>query len=219
VDQPVRDGANDALKSVIGFMVFVVAFSLVQVQGQFRAAEELAQKEANAVHTLDRTLLRFGTSEALASRQKLFIYVQSIIDDEWKMLAGTDRSSKTDALQNEFTRSARLLESQTSRQQGASTEILRGLDDMYDLREARINAGEYGLSTLYWWTILALFVVVLILSFFTNASVDKTLAHCGMTCAVALLVALVMIYESPFSGDTSVQPTALNLAMKMSELK
>lgn len=35
-------------------MVFLLAFSLVLVEGQFKAAEEIVTKEANSINTLDR---------------------------------------------------------------------------------------------------------------------------------------------------------------------
>ena len=74
----VNDGASDELKGVAGFMVFVVAFSLVQVQSQFRTTEDLALKEANFVPSLDRSLFHFGTPAALAARADLQVFVKSV---------------------------------------------------------------------------------------------------------------------------------------------
>lgn len=209
VSKAVSDGASDAYKAVSGFMVFVVGFSLIQVQGQFRHTEDLALKEANAVSTLDRALYHYGTAPAQAARADLQVYVQSIISDEWQLLAHSKRSAKTDALYKKFGADVRLLEADTHRQQATEHQMLRALDEMSDLREARIAAAEFGLLPLYWWVMMGLFAILLVLAAFTTATIDKTLANCGMICAVSILLTLVLVYEDPFAGDITVEPTAL----------
>ena len=209
VSRSVNDGASDALKGVAGFMVFVVAFSLVQVQGQFRATEEYALKEANFVHSLDRSLFHFGTPASLAARADLQAFVVSIIEDEWPLLAKNKRSVKTDALFKKFEADVRLLEPDTARQRATEAEMLRTLDGMEDMRESRIAAVEFGLQPLYWWVVSGLFGIVLVLAFFTSATIDRILANCGMICAIGMMLSLVLVYEDPFAGDLTVAPNAL----------
>ncbi len=205
----VNDGASDAIKAVAGFTVFVVAFSLVQVQSQFRITEDLSLKEANAVATLDRALFHFGTPAALAAREDLQIYVKSVIEDEWPLLAHDQRSPKTDGLYKKFGTDVRRLEAETPRQQATETQLFRALDEMSDLREARLAATDFGLQPLYWWVMLGLFGILLVLAFFTSATIDKTLANCGMVCAIGMMFSLVLIYEDPFAGDINVTPVAM----------
>lgn len=209
VPKSINDGASDAYKAVAGFMVFVVGFSLIQVQGQFRMTEDLALKESNHVHTLDRALFHFGTPAALAARGDLQEYVKSVIEDEWPLLAHRKRSAKTDAIYKKLNADIRQLEGESGRQHAAETQMLRALDDMSDLREARIAAAEYGLLPLYWWVMAGLFTILLTLSFFSAATIDKILANCGLICAVAILLTLVLVYEDPYSGDIVVSPTAM----------
>ena len=210
VSRSVNDGASDALKGVAGFMIFVVAFSLVQVQSQFRTTEEIALKEANYVHSLDRSLFHFGTPAAMAARDDLQAFVKSVIDDEWPLLAKNQRSAKTDGLFKKFEADVRLLEAETNRQRATEAEMLRSLDGMEDMRESRISAVEFGLPPLYWWVMTGLFGIVLVLAFFTSATIDKTLANCGMICAIGMMLSLVLVYEDPFAGDLTVAPTAMN---------
>lgn len=215
VSRSVNDGASDALKGVAGFMVFVVAFSLVQVQSQFRATEELALKEANFVHSLDRSLFHFSTPAALAARADLQAFVKSVIEDEWPLLATKRRSASTDTLFKKFEADVRLLEAETNRQRVTEAEMLRSLDGMEDMRESRLSAVEFGLPPLYWWVMTGLFAIVLVLAFFTSATIDKTLANCGMICAIGMMLSLVLVYEDPFAGDLTVAPTALNRALAL----
>ncbi|HZQ00674.1 MAG TPA: DUF4239 domain-containing protein [Reyranella sp.] len=209
VSRAVNDGASDAIKAVAGFTVFVVAFSLVQVQSQYRITEDLSLKEANAVGTLDRALFHFGTPAAQAAREDLQIYVKSVIEDEWPLLAHDQRSPKTDALYKKFGADIRRLEPETRRQEATETQMLRALDEMGDLREARLAATDFGLQPLYWWVMVGLFGILLVLAFFTSATVDKMLANCGLVCALGMMFSLVLIYEDPFAGDINVAPVAM----------
>jgi len=209
VTRSVTDGAGDALKAVAGFMVFLVGFSLVQVQVQFRATEEMVLKESNVMRALDRTLFYYGTEDAVEARKLLGVYARSVVSDEWPLLADSLRSQKTEDAFRAFAAKVRQLEATTPRQQAAENELFRYLDEVIDMREARIAASEFGLNPLYWWVIQGLFTILLVLSFFTPASIDRTLANCGMVCAIGMMLTLVLVYESPFSGDISVAPTAL----------
>jgi hypothetical protein len=215
VPRSVNDGASDALKGVAGFMVFVVAFSLVQVQNQFRTTEDLALREANTVHSLDRSLRHFGTPAALAARDDLQVFVKAIIEEEWPMLATNQRSPKVDALFKKFEADVRMLEPGTDRQRATESEMLRTLDSMEDMREARIAAAEFGLQPLYWWVVSGLFGIILVLAFFTAATIDKTLANCGMICAIGMMLSLVLVYEDPFAGDLIVTPAAMNRVLAL----
>jgi hypothetical protein len=215
VSRSVNDGASDALKGVAGFMVFVVAFSLVQVQSQFRTTEAIALKEASFVHSLDRSLFHFGTPASLAARADLQAFVTSVIEDEWPLLATNQRSAKTDALFKKFEADVRLLEAETNRQRATEAEMLRSLDGMEDMRELRIAAVELGLPPLYWWVVTGLFGIVLVLAFFTSATIDKTLANCGMICAIGMMLTLVLVYEDPFAGDLTVAPSALRRVLAL----
>ena len=111
-------------------MVFVVGFSLVQVQGQFRTTEDLALKESNHVYSLDRSLFHFGTPASLAARLDLQEYVKSVIEDEWALLAHSKRSPKTDALYKKLNADIRLLEGETGRQRAAEAQML-AFDDVF----------------------------------------------------------------------------------------
>ena len=219
ISEAVNQGASDALKSVAGFMVFVVGFSLVQVQGQYRTTEDLVLKEANVVSTLDRALFHFGTPAAVAARADLQLYVRSVIDDEWPLLATSRRSPKTDVLYRKFGADVRLLEPETDRQKATETGMLRALDEMGELREARIAAVEFGLPTIYWWVMAGLFGIILVLAFFNWATLDRMLANCGMICAIGILLTLVLVYEDPFAGDISVAPTALRRVLGLMDLR
>jgi hypothetical protein len=215
VRKEVTDGASDAFKAVVSSLIFIMAFALYQVQANFRDAEQLVGKEANQLNSMDRLLLRYGSPEATAARGLVGQYAEAEINLEWPLLQHDGRSEKVDALYEKLAVSVRGLEPSSSRQMGQFNDMQRALDEMADIREARLAMTETSLPTLYWAMIAGLLVLLAILVTITNATLDKLLSHAGLACAVGLLLSLVVIIDGPFKGHTSVQPTALSRVLKV----
>lgn len=215
----VSDGASEAFKAIISFIVFLLAFSLVQVQGQLRSVEEVVAKEANTLNAMDRALLRFGADGTLALRTVLRDYARTIVQDEWPALVAGERGAKAEETFARLSRGIRTAEPVSARQQALYTQMLTYLDDLSDQRERRIDASELGLSNLYWWTLLALFALLTMLSTLMQPTVERALALGGLTCAASLLFALVLIIDSPFAGETSVSAAPISRVIGVMEAR
>lgn len=162
---------------------------------------------------------QYQTPAAVAARSDLQLYIRSVIDDEWPLLATSRRSPKTDVLYRKFGADVRLLEPETDRQKATETGMLGSLDEMGELRESRIAAVEFGLPPIYWWVMAGLFGIILVLAFFNWATIDRMLANCGMICAIGILLTLVLLYEDSFAGDIRVAPTALRRVLGLMNLR
>lgn len=205
-------GVTEAFKTVISFTGIVLAFSLVQVQGNFRAAGELAAKEAAAVATVDRALMRYGDPRMAIIRPEIADYARAIISDEWRQMPDTGRSEAVDALYGEASRKAREIEPATPRQQIIFAELVRGLNEMSDLREARLTSAQMALPDLFWNVVTALFVLLIVLAGLITPTLDRALTLGSMIGAIGMLFALVVVIDQPFEGD-AVQPTAMRHAI------
>ncbi len=201
-------GIIDSFKTVIAFTGVLLSFSLVQVNGNLRSAEELVVKEASAIANVDRAMLRFADPKMAAIRPALLTYARAIVTDEWPNMT-TGRAEKVDTLYNDVSRPARAIDPATPRQQTIFAEIVRGLDDISDLRETRLSAATLALPSLFWNVIATLFTMLVILSGLIAPTLDRTLTLGGMIAAVAMLCALVVILDVPFEGDAAVKPAAL----------
>jgi len=209
ISDEVGEGVQDAFKSIATFIVFVMAFSLVQEERQFHDAEETVQKEASALNLTDRALYRFGLASATEARGALQTYAKSVVNDEWKLLAKGGRSRETGRFFGELYRKVRTIEPDGMKQGAQFAELIGLVDRISDLREERLSASENGLPTLFWWTIFSLLAVLLLMSAFTTGSLQMNLSQTGIVCAIGLLLSLVIIYDGPFSGETSVSPTPI----------
>jgi hypothetical protein len=215
VRKEVMDGASDAFKAVVSSLIFVLAFALYQVQANFRDAEQLVNKEANQLNTMDRLLLRYGSPEASAARSLVEQYANTEIRVEWPLLQHDGRSDEVDTLYEKLASLVRALEPSSPRQMGQFNDMQRSLDEMADVREARLAMTQTSLPSLYWAMITGLLVLLAILVTITHATQDKQLSHAGLACAVGLLLSLVVIIDGPFKGQTSVGPTAISRVLKV----
>jgi hypothetical protein len=209
------DGASDAYKAVASSMIFVLAFAVYQVQGNFRNAEISVEKEAAQLNLMDRALTRYGSAEATAVRGLEIEYANLVITKEWPLMQRSGRSDEVDQAFEKLTAAPRNLIPENPAQQAQLGAFQRALDETSDLREARLSMTSKSLPSLYWATIAGLLILLIVLVAFTSATWDKLPGHAGQICAVGLLLSLVIIIDGPFRGDTSVPPDAIAQTLKV----
>jgi hypothetical protein len=80
------EATDKALAVVISFTGLVLAFSLVQANGNLRNLETQVATEAHNIDQMDRLILRYGDSAISALRGPLRDYANSVVRDEWPEL-------------------------------------------------------------------------------------------------------------------------------------
>jgi hypothetical protein len=201
----------DTFKIVISLTGILLTFLLVQAYGNLRSAEELTVREASAINSVDRGLLRYGDPRAAALRPMLLDYARAITDDEWKSMTLTRRSEKADHFYTEVSRPARALTPQTPREQTIFTEIVRGLDDVSDLRETRLGAAGMALPGFFWSAVTCLFLLLAVLASLVEPSLERAFTLGGMTAAIGMLFSLVVVVDEPFHGEDAIKPAAIKV--------
>jgi hypothetical protein len=209
-----RDGAVfDAFKTIMAMAGVVLAFSLVQADGNLRSVQSVVGSEANAMMLVDRCLLRFGDPAVAQYRPLLDAFGRSQLRDEWPTLAAKGRSSMTDARYTALSRALRHIEPQSRREEIIYTEMIKALDDMFDDRESLIQNANTQLPD-FFWTVSCSFVLLgLLLGGLTEASFGRATALSGTAAGVGLLLAFVVIVDQPFLGQTSVKPAPIEKAV------
>jgi hypothetical protein len=213
---PTKDRADyivRAQSTIISFTALILAFSLVQVQGNLRQTQELVDKEAGYLNMLDRQLVRFGTQAAAALRPLLWDYAASVIRDEWPSLRGEQLSDRTSQLLRPLSKGVFALEPGPGRQQTIYADMLQSLDAMADAREQRLSASSLRLTPAFWYLAFALIVVMVGLSALIEPVGFHMVSVAVQGLAIALLASLVFISDRPFKGDTSVPPTPFERAL------
>jgi hypothetical protein len=117
---------------------FVVAFTLVEAEVNFRKVDALISAEASHINRLDRLLVRYGDGTGESVRPQLVAYARSVVADEWpELLAKESGSDKTQQAFMLFSRSILAIEPSLGRQTNIHAEILRSFDAIAEAREPR----------------------------------------------------------------------------------
>jgi hypothetical protein len=189
---------------------FVVAFTLVEAEFNFRKVDALISAEASHINRLDRLLMRYGSGVDGDIRPHLLAYARSVVAHEWPELLASGRGSdKTQQAFVGFSRSILAIEPSVGRQTNIHAEILRSFDAVAEARDARLNAVSVSLSATFWQAIL--FAVLILL--FVSSLVERTrFRSIVMGCQMAVLgafIGFVFIMDQPFKGQSAVDPQAI----------
>ncbi len=208
---PNKDSADYIIRAqatIITVTGIVLAFSLVQVQGNLRQTEELVAREASSCNTLDRLLLRYGDQGA-ALRPLLWAYTTSVINDEWPLLRQGQGNPATSARLALLSRGVFQLDPQSSREVAIYGEMIKSIDEIADERERRISAANLHLHWEFWMVTVFLALILVALSTPIEPVGYRTVSIGAQGLALALLAALVFYGDHPFQGNISVSPEPL----------
>jgi hypothetical protein len=212
-----EDGERDAaafggFKAVLSITGLVLAFSLVQANGNLREVSATVAREGATLSMTDRVLLRFGKPEMNALRPDLVEYGKNLIA-EWPSLTQGVRSETADAAYTVISNRVRAITPDDARQQAMYRELVADLDDLSDLREQVLADSGYGLPRYFWIAIACLIGLGVGLAVAMTGSLARTIAVAAPAAAIALLLAIVFIIDLPFEGETSVTPEAIQDAL------
>lgn len=212
-------GALEAFKAIVSGVIFLLAFMLVQAQGNLQSLEKLVGQEASYLNTLDRSLLRYGTAEFSDLRNVARRLGTTIVGEEWPAMARGERSAAAEDLLNQLSRRIRTTDPQTPRQNLLFTELVTTLDAFSDRREELITGANVALPPLFWDTILGLILVLLGLALAVSPNRERVLTMTGVIAAAGLVLSLVIITEAPFAGGAQVDPAPISRAVQMMEAR
>jgi hypothetical protein len=144
-----------------------------------------------------------------ASCAQLAAYGRAILSEEWPLLKEGRRSTRVDRLYTNLARAVRAIKPANAQQQSMYGELLRRLDELSDLREARIAAASTRLPRAFWHVIWALTLITVLLTGAVPWTAHDRLGVLLVSAALGVLIALVTILDVPFRGESAVQPTEL----------
>jgi hypothetical protein len=204
-----------SLFALLGATVGVfIGFLLNQAQSNFQAASALVASEASQINNLDRLLLRFGDNYALEIRAQLKAYLESIINTEWPQLKLEQGSKETHMLWRSISQKLFKLEPITPKQIAIYSDILNVAESVSEAREVRVDRSGQKLPTIFW---IAIFFIFLGISSITSLVMPGNELDFAITVFPVIygsLLGLLIIFDQPFKGGTSVKSTALKKVLE-----
>jgi hypothetical protein len=203
--------------SLLAFTVFVLAIVLNDVRANLGRADDANLREAATIAQLDRELELAGGADSVAARNALRDYVNVITSVEWPELGASTPvlSPQAEPLLTTLNRETRIIA------KGApdSAIPLRTLvDRLVDFRQGRLESATKSVPRVFWWAVAVFLFGAMVLNGrhpFDRASAMLITLHMG---ALGLVIAMILVMDEPFRGQTSISPAPISLALKASSM-
>lgn len=213
LDEQFAKGAEEAFKLFISLSLLLLAFCLVRAQGDYRGAEDIVAREGTVMLKLDRAYESFATEDTDALRQVLRSYAEHLIKDEWPVLSQGERASSASEDLRVLSTVSKQLEPQTPEQQVARSEMIQSVNQLNDLREARVSAGVFKLPTFYWYAICTALFFLTVFGWLQSPLSKMVTYVGGVTCGVCLMLTVLISTSGIFAGQHSVSSEPIRSAL------
>lgn len=213
IDDNLSRGAEESFKLFISLSLLLLAFCLVRAQGDYRGAEDIVSREATVMLKMDRAYESFATDDTDAMRLVLRTYAEHLVNDEWPVLAQGERASTASEDLRVISTISKQLEPQTAEQQVARSEIIQSVNQLNDLREARISASVIKVPTFYWYAIFTALFFLMFFGWLQNPLSKMVTWVGGVTCGVSLMLTVLISTSGIFAGQHSVSADPIRNAL------
>jgi hypothetical protein len=194
--------------SLLAFSVFVLALVLTEVRANLGKADDLELREASLIARLTRDLTTLGGESAAAAGERVREYVRSAVSAEWTTLAQHEP-----ALAEETSRAMASLVTQIHRLEvehpPAASTLRAHVEKLEELRLNRLEFATKAVPPVFWWVIGVFIAGAMIMNGRHNLDAFSMMLIAFHMGAIGLIIATILVMDSPFRGQTSVSPTAL----------
>ncbi|KAF0113352.1 MAG: hypothetical protein FD163_1469 [Hyphomonadaceae bacterium] len=214
ISKEMSDAAESAHSAIITFLVFILATSLITLEGKVNLLNDTVAKEAESLVFASRSLSRLSESAARQAEIDIRQYTYDIINKEWKLL-GSDKYSED--VERDFVKMLEEIEDiepQNQHEAEIQDLILHSLQLADQERQERLANTGLSLSPIYWAMILGLSVLLIFLAAMGEWNKQNIIKTGGVTFALALFISMVLTFECPFNGDVAVKPKQIEIALK-----
>jgi hypothetical protein len=215
-----RRSHNDVIGpsvNVIGTMyAVIIAFMLSGVWGNFRAAIQNTEIEANSLVSIGRLSRAFPATQGERIRSLTMQYANVMIDKEWPAMTQEQQSPQSHAIMMELWTVIPTTPTQSQLQAAAVQQALTELSAMTEHRRIRIMQSRSKLPTVLWIVLLLGGIITILAA--CMFGVEDFKIHALQVGALTLIttIALVAIadIDHPFSGAVHVRPTSFQYALE-----
>ena len=203
----IHNDVSGFILSIVGVIYAVLlAFIAVAVWQNFGQADNLVQTEANLVGNLYRDTPAFPDPAASAMRHYLYVYAETVVQDEWPALAqgNTDDAAGWQLLDGFHTE---LLQVHPQDESVAvmRADMVRTLNLLYDARRGRFHAATANMPAILWWNLLVGAVILLLFTYLFGF--PHLLMHVTMVsllgASIGLVLVLIVLLNNPFRGENA----------------
>jgi hypothetical protein len=198
--------------SLLAFTVFLLALVLSDVRSNLGRADDAVSREGSVVARLDRDLAGLSGPEASRARQSLRAYVSAVTRDEWPTL-----SRQEAALAPSAGRALAVLIADARRAGAANPDAAAGLrmltDRLEEHRQGRLETATKSVPDVFWWLIVVFLLGAMALNGRHKLNATALSLIAIHMAAIGMVLALIIIMDEPFRGQTSISTAPLTKAL------
>jgi hypothetical protein len=199
----------DSFRLVVSLTAFVLAFALLQAQTNIRQVHAALAQEANTFDLATREARQLDGPAAAAIANRLLDYGNAVVTEEWPLLAHGRESDRLGAAYRELLHAAVALGRTAFAPQSLYDDLLKNLSLLGQLRDQRISAATVRLPAAFWHAIAAMTLVSILLTAGAPLTLPFRLTTLLPSAALAILIALLIIIDVPFQGQSAIRPVEL----------
>lgn len=210
--------AVSLMQVVAAYIGILVAFAGVLVWQEFADAGNAAHREAASAAQLYRDLATYGP-ETVPARADLRAYLNSIVKDEWPLLARAQASERTEVLLFRVYDSIGKIRPKDDRDATIYTQAFSNLNDLVGLRRDRLIHSESEMPIILWF--VGLFGSILIVAYTATFRPTRTnvVMISGISLTLGLVFLFILIVDRPFRGQFSISSAEFaQLPVKFDEI-
>ncbi|MED7952706.1 hypothetical protein PUR61_36075 [Streptomyces sp. BE20] len=201
--------------AVLGFFALFTGFAVAGAWQELSDARRHTYEESRALTEVYWSARLLPGPDRPVVRQRLRAYTRQVIDEEWVQLGQGHGSAEAWVSIDRVRIAADAVRTEDPVELGAKADTLRGLEDAYARRTARLaDVGSRAPTLELWGLVVGAVVVLAVPPLIGLTAGGRNLVLMGfMGAAVAFAVGLVFQLSGPFDGTVKVEPAAFELAL------
>jgi hypothetical protein len=210
-----RDAGEGVHNSILALIAFLLALITTSELASYATADRNITQESLAIRRMDRDLASLGEDGRVA-RGLLASYVTSVAEDEWPRLSHRPQSLSPEAGQymNQLWAEVRRLQPRaTPINSNLSSDLNDSMRKIEDGRVNRLSASVNGIPDVVWLMIGLFFFSACVLAGRHRLSRYAMQVVFIQMSALGVILALNIIIDNPFGGDTSLGPERIIAAL------
>jgi len=206
-DEKTKDMAGIVSRTVGVLLGLMLSVNFASMRTEYVKIQDSVELEAKEIGGLVRDFERFDTSEAGHLKAVLLEYLNVVIVDEWPELLRGHQSQKAENLFFQVDSGILVLKPLTPYQTELKKRLLKSIDEISDLRVARIYLGT---GTLGWFIVVVLIgflVSTFLLSVYPPGKVRAIFIAC-FAAFIGIVLYSIVALDHPYDGvmQVSVKP-------------
>lgn len=206
--------------SMIGVVYAVLlAFVVIIIWQQYNETKNAVQHEGARISNLLRDSRAFHPNKRKEIQTLILAYGKAVVDDEWAAMSTGEASPAASSAYENIWEAFYALQPETENEKAFYTESIRRLNELGNLRRARLLNSRSGLPSLLWVLLIGGGVVSVGFTYMFGAThwwTQVLTVGClgGLT---GFILFLILALDFPFAGSLRISPEPISNVVQMWE--